>query len=211
LVYFDPERKAYATSTPPVLGLRVRGQAVAQALPVVAAGTKGDSGKAASSGMPVWKTERTPGPWSGTGWGTRPGWLAVAMVPWVAWAAVGASSWIARRRRQAAASTPEQRWAAELARLRAGLLGPAAGIDPAVRAVRLAVGLRLGSVPDGVAGDVVERGVARGDLDRSLGDEIRSFLETVDDSRFGGGRAVEPVGVARTAAGLVDRLAGGSK
>ena len=111
----------------------------------------------------------------------------------------------------AAARTPEQLRTLELARLRAGLLGPDAGMDAAVRAVRLAVGLRLDAIPDAVAIDVVERGVARGELDAALGDDIRGFFEAVDGCRFGGGRGTEPGGMARTAADLVDRLAGGSR
>ncbi|KAB2663186.1 MAG: protein BatD [Verrucomicrobia bacterium] len=211
LVFYDPERKTYATSTPPALTLRVRGQALAQALPAVAGPAGGDSAKAASAGMPVWKSGRSKGPWAGAGWGTRPWVAAVALVPWMGWAAVGAGGWILRRRRAAAARTPEQLRTLELARLRAGLLGPDAGMDAAVRAVRLAVGLRLDAIPDAVAIDVVERGVARGELDADLGDDIRGFFEAVDGCRFGGGRGTEPGGMARTAADLVDRLAGGSR
>ena len=124
---------------------------------------------------------------------------------------VGAVGWANRRRRALAEKSPEQLRTTELARLRARLSGPDATVDDAVRAVRLALALRLGRGPDGIAADVARDAVARGAMDPALGDAVGAFLEAVDDSRFGGGKGREPIGLARTAAALVDRLAEGAK
>lgn len=210
LVYYDPERRAYATAAAPELVLKVRGQAAAQVVPQLAGANAGDTAKAAATGAAVWKPARTPRPWAGTGWGTRPVVALAGMLPWIGLAAVGLGGWAVRRRRAASARTPEQAWAAELAALRGVLRSGDAALDPAVQAVRIAVALRLGRPPGTVDPDVLGRAGRDGALDATLAAEAGAFLAAADDFRFGGGQG-DVAGLVRTAVSLLERLEGGGR